>query len=154
MKPFLLIQLRPEDEAADNELEAFRQFGGLDSSHIKSHRIDKQPLGEVDLTNYSGIIVGGGPFNVSDPEESKSVAQKRLEQELLKLLDEISAADFPFLGACYGIGILAKYLGGEVSKAKYGEPVGAITVSLTAGADDDPLMQNVASSFRAFGRSE
>lgn len=28
------------------------------------------------------------------------------------------------MGCCYGLGILARHLGGEVSKERFGEPVG------------------------------
>ena len=37
-----------------------------------------------------------------------------------------SGATCRFMGCCAGIGILAHFLGAEVSKARYGEPVGAV----------------------------
>src|SRR5581483_7939172 len=99
IKPFLLLQLRPEDEAADNEMEAFLKFGNLRGQDIKRVRIDKEDLLDINLSDYSGVIIGGGPSNVSDSEDKKSDNQKRFEAQLNKLLDEIIAKDFPFLGA-------------------------------------------------------
>src|SRR5699024_11844404 len=51
-------------------------------------------LPEITLADYSGVIVGGSPFNSSDPEQSKSPVQRRVEGELTTLLDEIVDRDF------------------------------------------------------------
>lgn len=150
-KPFLLLQLRPEHEAADGEMEAFMKFGKLRASDVRRIRMEQAPFMPINLDEYAGIIMGGGPSNVSDDEASKSSAQKRFEQELAELFEQIIAKDFPFLGACYGLGILAKNCGGTVSKEKYGEPVGATTIELTESAADDPLTAGLNASFRAFG---
>jgi GMP synthase (glutamine-hydrolysing) len=58
-------------------------------------RIEAEPLGEIDLDDWSGIFVGGGPFNASDPIEKKSAVQRRVEAEIAALLDEVVARDFP-----------------------------------------------------------
>jgi GMP synthase (glutamine-hydrolysing) len=147
IKPFLILQLRPEDEAADNELEAFIKFGRIND--VERIRIDKEDLIGIDLNRYSGVIVGGGPSNVSDSEEKKSANQKRFEGQLHDLLDEIIEADFPFLGTCYGLGILAKHLGGQVSK-EISKPVGAVEISLTKEGKEDHLISSIAPKFRAF----
>ncbi len=150
IKPFLLLQLRPEDEVADNEAEAFMKFGGLEAAQVHRVRMEKTGIPPIKLTDYSGVIVGGGPSNVSDSENVKPPEQKRFEAELYELLDEIIAADFPYLGTCYGIGTLARFLGGRVSKERYGESAEAITVNLTEEARDDPLTKDLPQSFRAF----
>lgn len=152
IKPFLILQLRPEDEAADNEFEAFLKAGGLDLDQTHRIRMEKESIpDDIDLSNYSGVIVGGGPSNASDPATKQSEAQKRFEAELYKLFDKMAEHDFPYLGACYGLGIFARYLGGKVSKERYAEPVGAVTINL---ADDDagtdPLTVDLPVSFRAF----
>lgn len=149
MKPFLILQLRPEDAAADNELEAFIKFGGLSASDIHRVRMEKQGLPKITLDDYSGIIVGGGPYNVSDTV--KRPEQTKFESQLHLLLEDIIDKDFPFLGECYGLGILASHLGGTVSKEKYSEGVGPLTVSLEKGASGDPLLADLPQSFRAFG---
>ena len=48
------------------------------------------------------------------------------------------AADFPFLGACYGIGVLGTLAGGVVDRT-FGEPIGALAVRLTDDGREDPL---------------
>lgn len=150
-KPFLILQLRPEDAAADDELAAFMRFGGLSEHEIHRVRMEQESIPDVDLLDYSGVIVGGGPSNVSDPEDKKSQMQQRFESQLHQLLGKIIEADFPYLGACYGLGFLAKHLGGEVAKGRYSEGVGAVTVSLTEAAANDPLTAGLPDSFRAFG---
>ncbi len=149
-KPFLFLQLRPEDEAADNEMEAFLKFGKLSREDIQRIRIDKEDLIDVDLDKYSGIIIGGGPSNVSDSEDKKSDNQKKFEVQLNTLLKNVIEKDFPFLGTCYGIGLLVKYLGGRVSKEKYSEGVGAVELSKTEEGKIDNLTKDLPTTFKAF----
>src|SRR5699024_3596830 len=106
VKPFLLLASRAEDAAADTEYEAFLRYGGLVEDQLHRVRMEAGPLPEITLADYSGVIVGGSPFNSSDPVESKSPVQRRVETELTTLLDQIVHRDFPFLGACYGIASL------------------------------------------------
>ena len=149
MKPFLLLGTRDEDEAADNEYDAFLGFTGLDESSLHRVRMERGPLGPVDLDEWSGIVLGGGPFNASDATSSKSAAQLRVEDELRALLDEVVARDFPFLGACYGIGVVGTHQGGTVD-ATYSEPISRVTVTLTAEGRADPLLRDLPPSFEAF----
>ena len=84
----------------------------------------------LDLSELSGIFVGGGPFNASDPPERKSPVQHRVEAEFSALLDEVVARDFPFLGACYGVGTLGVHLGAPIDRT-YAEPISVVPVTLT-----------------------
>lgn len=149
MKPFLILQLRPEDEASDGEFEAFLKVANLRFDQVHRVRMEKEDVPEISLDDYSGIIVGGGPSNVSNA--NKNSQQRRFEKQLHKLLDQVIKRDFPFLGACYGIGILADHLGGKVSTEKYSEGVGATSIELTDEAHEDPLLQDLPKNFRAFG---
>lgn len=148
MKPFLLLQHRYLDEASQNEYEAVIRYTGLTPDQIHRIRIEKESIGPIDLTKYSGIILGGGPANVSDANETKNPEQLRFEKELDKLYDQVFDTDFPYLGMCYGMGSVSQYLKGEVSKEKYGEPVGAVTISLNEN-EKDPLLDGVPNQFRA-----
>ena len=89
MRPFLFLGTRAEDRAADGEYDAVLRFSGLEESECRRVRLERDSLadvlGEVDLDDWSGVILGGGPFNVSDPEELKSPAQRRAEAELRAL---------------------------------------------------------------------
>ena len=149
MKHFLLLASRAEDEAADDEYAAFQRVTGLTERQLHRVRMEAGPLPAIDLDDYAGIFVGGGPFDSSDPEEIKSPTQLRVEAELRPLLDEIVARDFPFLGACYGIGTLGVHQGGTVDRY-YAEPIGAVPVSLTADGLADPVLAGMPEEFDAF----
>ncbi|MBN2759773.1 MAG: glutamine amidotransferase, partial [Rhodobacteraceae bacterium] len=55
----------------------------------------------------------------------------------------------PFLGCCYGIGILGKFLCAPVSQDHHGEEVGPITCRRRPEAADDPLLVGLPDSFTA-----
>ncbi len=130
MKPFLLLASRAEDAAADDEYLAYLRYTGLAEAQLHRIRMEAAPLPRLDLERYSGVIVGGSPFTSSDPAEHKSEAQHRVERELFALLDRIVAEDFPFLGACYGVGTLGLHQGAVIDRT-YGEGLGGVTISLT-----------------------
>ena len=149
MKPFLLLATRPEDVAADGEYEAFLRFGGLREAELRRVRLEQRPLGDISLDHYSGLIMGGGPFNSSDPDDAKSDVQRRVESELAALLDVVVATDFPMLGACYGVGTLGTHEGAVVDRT-YSEPVGPVSVTLTDEGRRDPIFGVLPPVFEAF----
>jgi GMP synthase (glutamine-hydrolysing) len=149
MKPFVLLATRAEDAAADEEFLAVARFGGLAESELIRIRLEAEPLPPLSLADYSGIIVGGSPFNSSDPPGSKGVVQQRVERELAGLLDRVVAADFPFLGACYGVGTLGTHQGGVVDR-RFGEPIGPAWIVLTDDGGRDPLLRGLPREFQAF----
>ncbi len=149
MKPFLLLAIRAEDAAADNEYGSFLTLAGLDEGELRRVRLEQRALGDVDLRDWSGILLGGGPFNYSDAEDRKTPTQQRVEADLNGLLDRVVSADFPFLGACYGIGALGRHQGAVVDR-RFAEPVGAIEVTLTAPGGRDPLLGQLPATFEAF----
>jgi GMP synthase (glutamine-hydrolysing) len=149
MKPLLLLATRADDAAADNEYEAFLGFAGLDERDLRRVRLEQRPLGDVDLRDWSGILVGGGPFNYSEPDGQKPAVQRRVEAELLGLLDRVVSEDFPFLGACYGIGLLGQHQGALVDR-EYAEPVGHVQVTLTPRGQRDRLFGVLPETFGAF----
>ena len=149
MKPFLLLATRRVDLAADEEYGAFLRFSGLDESTLHRVRLEQGPAGPFDLDRYAGVILGGGPFNASDPEVDKSDDQRRAEAEIVAVLDEVVARDLPFLGACYGIGTLGIHQGGVVDRT-YGEPVGPMTITLTEEGRADQLFGALPDAFDAY----
>ena len=153
VKPFLLLATRAEDEVADAEYRAFRGFGGLSDGELVRVRLESGPLEELlpglDLTDWSGVIIGGSPFTSSVPQDTKSPVQVRVERELDALLGDVLKLDVPFLGACYGISTLGQHLGGVVD-GSYAEPVGAVDVRLTADGRADPLLAGLPDTFPAY----
>jgi GMP synthase (glutamine-hydrolysing) len=148
--PFLLLSIRGEDAAADDEYQAMMRFGGLDEDGMHRIRLTHRPLGAIDLDDWSGIILGGGPYNVSDPQDSKTSTQLRVESELLSLMDRIIERDFPFLGCCYGVGALGTAIGATVDRS-HPEPVAAVTVTLSKAGREEPLFAELPDVFDAFG---
>ena len=149
MLPFLFIGTRAEDDVAQQEYDAVLAGCGLRPDELVRVRLEQGPLGPVDLADWSGIILGGGPFNVSDPDDTKSSAQLSAEADLRELADQVVAADFPFLGACYGIGVLGGRDGGVVDRT-FGEPIGALPVRLTDAGREDPLFGVMPPEFLAY----
>ena len=150
MKPFLILQLRPIDLASDNEFSAFLRYGGLEEHDVHRVRMEKGGIPEIDLDDYSGILIGGGPSNVSDDEEIKKAYQKRFEGDLNRLFDKVFREDFPILGTCYGIGALVKYQGAKVSKEKYSEGIGAVEIELSEAGRNDELLAGLPVKFMAY----
>jgi len=138
-KPFLILQLRPEDDTSDNEFEAILKYGELDPADTHRLRIEHTGIPELSLDDFAGIIVGGSPFDISTPEHLKKPIQLKIESDFRRLFDEVVARDMPFLGACSGCGLLGSYLGTPIS-GKYSEPVGGAVVALTEDGRGDPLL--------------
>lgn len=150
MKPFLILQLRPETEASDDEFAAILGKSGLSDAQTHRIRLDQQAIpDQLDLGNYSGVIVGGGPGCVSDSPDQKSAMDQRIESAVMGLMPQITRQDIPFMGCCYGIGILGHHLGADVSKRQYGEPVGGVDCTVTSAGAQDPLLNGVDTQFRA-----
>lgn len=149
MKPFLLLATRAEDLPADEEYALFLRFTGLVEHELVRVRLEAESLGEIDLDRWSGIFVGGGPFNASDPPSRKSAVQRRVEAEFASLLDNVVARDFPFLGACYGVGTLGAHQGAVIDRT-FGEPISVVEVSRTAEGAADPLLADLPDTFAAF----
>ncbi|CAM3073966.1 GMP synthase [glutamine-hydrolyzing] [Arthrobacter ulcerisalmonis] len=148
MKPFLLLASRAEDAAADDEYAAFLKYGELEPHQLRRIRLEAAPLPELDLNDYSGVFVGGSPFTSSDPAAEKSAVQHRVEEELAGLLDEVVERDFPFLGACYGVGTLGQHQGAVIDRT-FGEPLGMVDIELTAAGLVDPLLAGLPQTFAA-----
>ena len=149
MKPFLLITTRDEDDVAAEEHALFCRLTGLLPEELEWRRADRAPIGAVDFGRYSGIILAGSPFTVSEPVEKKTATELRVERELGELLDEVVQRDVPFLGICYGIGTIGAHQGARVDR-QYGETSQAVRISLSDEGKADPLFRELPGSFDAF----
>ena len=142
--PFLLLSTRPELEASQAEYNSFLSMMELEPEQLHHIRVDQAPLPPINLDDYSGVILGGGPFNSTS--KNKSELQLRVEGELSELIREIAARDFPLFAACYGIGLIGLALGGLVDQT-YGEAPGCITIEITADGVQDPILEGMPNSF-------
>lgn len=147
MKPFVIIQLRPEDETSNSEYQCFLKKGNLTPEQTFRIRAEKNGIPELDLNKYSGIIIGGSPFDVTTPEEEKTSNQIQFEKDIQRLLNKVIEQDFPFIGCCSGNGLLGKHCGGKISR-KYPEPVCAVDITLTPKGEKDYLCKDLPKTFR------
>ena len=138
--PILILQLRPEDDTSDSEFAALLKYGGLTESDVHRIRVEKRGIPELNLDDFSAVIVGGSPFDISSPIERKSEIQKIIESDFRRLLKVVVEDDFPFLGACSGCGLLGDYLETSIS-GKFSEPVSNVFVELTEDGKADPLLE-------------
>jgi GMP synthase (glutamine-hydrolysing) len=140
--------MRPEDQASDSEFEAILRVGNLDKNQAHRIRLEKEEIPKIDLLDYTSIIAGGSPFDVGIPTHKKSQVQKRIEDFYELLFNQIVTDDFPFLGACSGMGLLGQYCGTKIS-GKYSEPVGSVSVTITEEGLKDPLLNGLPVNFKA-----
>lgn len=142
-----MISNRPNQRVAASEREAFLRFTGLADDELEWVRLETQPLGEVDFANLRGIIMCGSSDDVSAPQ--KSVTTLKNEAALRDLLRQVLERDFPFLGVCYGLGLLADELGGRVGYDIH-EDIQASRLEVTAEGSADPLLAGLPREFRAY----
>lgn len=147
LKPFLFITTRDEEAVALADYGAFLRYSGLTKEQLQLFRLDQAPLPQIDLEEYSGIILGGSPLNVSDAV--KSAEQLRIEADLKRLSAQVLEFDFPFFGACFGIGVLGSQLGAVID-GTYSEPVSAPVIELSPHGKNDPLLQGIPDKFQAY----
>ncbi len=140
-KPVLILQLRPEDITSDSEYACILKYGGLQAGDTCRKRIELRGIPDnLNPEDYSAIIVGGSPFDISTQEDRKSGIQKKIEADFNRLLEQVVARDFPFLGACSGNGLLGNYLGTRIS-TMHGEAVGCVTLDITEAGKQDKLLR-------------
>lgn len=147
--PLLYVCVRPQQGAAAAEYESFRAAMRLEESDLARHDLVREPLPEDALDRYRGFLVGGSPFNLADPESTKTDVQRRLEADLETIAARAAQADGPAaMFTCYGIGVVTRMLGGHVSRG-YPEDTGPVTIELTPDAASDPLFGGLADRFTA-----
>lgn len=147
-RPLLYVCVRPQQQAASAEYDSFRRAARLDESQLGQHDLVRDPLPADAFDRYSGFLVGGSPFNTTDPESSKTDAQRRLEADLETIAARAADARTAALFTCYGIGVVTRLLGGVVSRA-YPEDTGPTIVELTHEGIIDPLLGGLATRFSA-----
>lgn len=130
----LYVCVRPELGAADAEHASFRRALGVDVVD----RIDllAEPLDPARLARYSGVVVGGSPFNVSDVE--KSAVQLRVEADLEHMARLAMDGRIAVFFTCFSIGVVTRMLGGDVT-TDTPEPASATVIETTEAGAADPV---------------
>src|SRR5690606_14290913 len=145
MPSVLYVCVRPERSAADAEHRSFRRGLGVD----RLDRIDllHASLETVEWQQYDGFVIGGSPFNVTDAV--KSEAQLAVEHDLERIAARALDGATTALFTCYGIGVVTRMLGGEVTTA-HPERMQAARIRLTDAGAADPLFGPHAPSLSVF----
>ncbi|SEE32150.1 glutamine amidotransferase [Ruania alba] len=147
-RPLCFLASRAEDVAADAEYASVLAHTGLSETELVRVRLDRgDRVG--DITGYAGVILGGSPFTVSTPELEKSPVQRAVEATLLDVLDDVARHQVPFLGLCYGVGVVGRWAGGEVDST-YAENTSAVEITLTEAGRTDPLLADLPDRFDAY----
>ena len=144
--PLVTLCVRPQRAAARAEYASFRSEAGLDESALQFHDLTREPLPAEAFERWSGFLVGGSPFNVTD--DDKSDVQRRVEADLERVAAAAAASRTAALFTCYGIGIVTRMLGGEVSR-RFPEPTGPTPVWLTPAGVNDPVTAAMEDEFVA-----
>ncbi|WP_431804567.1 glutamine amidotransferase-related protein [Microbacterium sp. bgisy203] len=148
MASLVYLCARPQEGAAAAEYESFRTAMRRGEDELERWDLVREPLPVDAAARWHGAVVGGSPFNVTDPESTKTDAQRRLEASLAHLAEEAAAGSIAALFTCYGIGVATRTLGGEVTRA-YPEDTGPTSVTLTPEGRHDALFGGLAETFTA-----
>lgn len=148
MRPLVYLCARPQEGAAAAEYDSFRAAMRLGEHDVERWDLVREELPDDFTARWRGAVVGGSPFNVTDPESTKTDAQRRLEAGLARLAAAAAEGSIAALFTCYGIGVATKTLGGEVTRA-HPEDTGPTTVTLTEEGRRDALFGALAQSFTA-----
>ena len=65
--------------AADLIGEMLLKVGEIHREQVHRIRVEQIEKFEIDISNYCAIIAGGSPFDVTCPDDKKSVVQKKIE---------------------------------------------------------------------------
>lgn len=147
--PFLLLSSRPEQRAADDEHTAIARHMGVAPERIVRAQMTADAYVAPDVTAFAGVLQGGSPFTGSTPLADQSELQRRTEDRLGPLLDDVLAGDVPFMGLCYAVGTLTRHRGAVVDHT-YGRGTSAVRIALTDAGRADPLLADVPPTFCAY----
>jgi len=141
----LYVCVRPELGAADAEHASFRRALGVDvvdRLDLLTERLDPSRL-----ARYSGVVVGGSPFNVTD--RHKSPVQLRVEADLETIARQAIAGDIAVFFTCFSIGVVTRMLGGEVTSSTP-ESASATVIETTEAGAADPVFGPSAPALTVF----
>jgi GMP synthase (glutamine-hydrolysing) len=108
---------------------------------VDSRRPDLNPIGSpegvpTDLDNLHGLIIMGGPQNVTDIDKYHWMQAEAV------LIKAAHAAEIPIIGICLGSQIIAHALGGKVAP-RVTPAIGFYPMHLSLAGQTDPLLAGI-----------
>ena len=110
---------------------------------IRYVNFSRDPEQRPSLDKYAALIVLGGPMNAHQIDTYPNLMTE------VEVIREAVAQDMSVLGICLGAQLLAKALGGTVSRNPNRE-IGWYDVDLTDAGADDPVLSAFARKQRVF----
>lgn len=153
--PFLFIQCRPDGDIARDEKETIAQVTGLtvgDSlrTHLLLAEPNLDPVHDLDIkNNYAGLIISGSPFGAEIQRDLAEPEHLHLHARLSALVRYLLDNDFPTLGLCYGLQMLA-LASGTALTGLTAEDLQAVEVTLTEEGKRDSVTGKLPPVIRAY----
>ena len=110
---------------------------------IRYVNFGRDPGQRPSLEKYAALIVLGGPMNAHQIDTYPNLITE------VEIIREAVDQDMSVLGICLGAQLLAKALGGSVSRNRHRE-IGWYDVELTREGASDPVLSTFAKSQRVF----
>lgn len=92
-----------------------------------------------DVSYFAGSIIGGSKLSVNDNHEFID----RIKETIGELINN----NIPLLGICFGMQLIATFLGGKVEKGKSGWETGITQIKLTDEGKNDLIFDKVEDNF-------
>ena len=141
MLRILLLQVRDEPRAEEQERLCFLEAAGLRPEELECHNLVASPaLAWRRVRAFDAVMVGGAGAHTVTLEYPFS---GRLAETLLRLVDE----GRPLFASCYGHHALVQALGGRVVTDRTAGEIGTFEVELTAAGLADPLFAGLPRRF-------
>ncbi len=136
----LLVQVRSDPAALEQELRCFVRFSGLAESRWSTVNIVESEVPTEDIRDCGVLVLGGsGCHSVLD--------DCPFMPDLLAVTRERLQAGRPVLGSCWGHQLMALALGGEVVHDPEHSEVGTFDMELTEAGADDPWFRGLPRRF-------
>lgn len=141
----LLIQLRKDKVTQREELEAFAEFGRINSNQITPINVfDTLVFDPTVADNYDAVFVGGS----SDEDDALLQDEKPdFVKSICKILQYTRDSDIPTFASCLGFQVAAVAMGGEFIEDKENMEMGTYEIYLTEEGKKDLLLHDSPQSF-------
>jgi GMP synthase (glutamine-hydrolysing) len=140
----LLLQARaPSDPMAAHEHDCFARALGVPQEQISTHNVLSGPPDRTQVDAHDALLVGGsGHFSVLDKHDF-------IRAFLDFLSDVVVAEGIPTFASCFGFQGLVLAGGGVVVTDEPHAEVGTFTLTVSEAGANDPLLGNLAPTFKA-----